>query len=95
MPDGTVFDTLAKPLFNDLLSKAKTIVKPKKPTISEGSTSGQRKNIQQKLRSYPRKLQEHEAQLQKAIFEIYRFVTEKLGGDVPEVISKRLSELKS
>ena len=89
MPDGTVFDTLAKPLFDDLLSKAKTIVKPKKPTTT------QRKNVQQKLRSYPRKLQEHESALAKSIPRIYCFIIEKLGADVPEVISKRLSELKS
>jgi hypothetical protein len=95
MPDGTVFETLAKPLFEYLLTKAKTIVKPKKPTTREGMTASQRKNIDLKLRSYPRKLQEHEAALAKSIPEIYNFIIEKLGGDVPEVISKRLSELKS
>ena len=95
MPDGTVFDTLAKPLFDDLLSKAKTIVKPKIPTSAESMTPSQRKNLQQKHRSYPRKLREHEAALAKSIPEIYNFIIEKLAADLPEVISKRLSELKS
>jgi hypothetical protein len=58
-------------------------------------TASQRKNVQQKHRSYPRKLQEREAALAKSIPEIYNFIIEKLGADLPEVISKRLSELKS
>jgi hypothetical protein len=76
-------------------SKAKRIVKPKIPTSTESMTASQRKNVQQKHRSYPRKLQESEAALAKSIPEIYNFIIEKLGADLPEVISKRLANLRA